>query len=548
MAMRTSDKPADLPASAVWQTSGAATAVASPPMITNTLWFTLRKAISFQVLMGVLLIGAALLGTQGHLPDPDTWWHITVGEHILTTHSWPTTDPYSFTANGTQWIAYEWLGEVVMALAARAGGLLGLALLLKLIIATIVALLYYYASIASRNAKAACIGAGALLPVASVAFSLRPQLMGYVFLLLTLICLEHFRQGHRLALWFLPPLFVLWVNTHGTFVFGLVAIGIYWASGLVRFQKGGLSAQRWTPRQRVQLLLTGLLCALALLVTPYGSRVAAYPVQMATSQPLNIAHIQEWQSLSFDLSIGKYLLFFVLAVFLAQVVFQLEYRLHELAMLFFAAYAACVHIRFVLIFTIFLAPIVATILARWVPPYEAAKDRHVLNLVLIVLAFIGLARLFPSKSDLDKMVAKDYPVGAMEYLRQHPAPTGMFNEYGWGGFLIWQLSPAHKVFIDGRADVYEYSGVFQDYIDISLLNRDALQLLGKYAIQSCLVQSKGPVATLLAASPDWKQVYSDDLSAIFVKNPNRGSTYRPSALPLEGSPPGSSGTVTKRTL
>ena len=92
----------------------------------------------------------------------------------------------------------------------------------------------------------------------------------------------------------------------------------------------------------------------------------------------------------------------------------------------------------------------------------------------------------------------------------------MFNDYGYGGYLIWQLGPQHKVFIDGRADLYEYSGVLQDYMKIVNLDREALSLLRKYDIQSCLVNRKDAVATLLAASPDWKQVYSDDLSAIFV--------------------------------
>jgi hypothetical protein len=195
--------------------------------------------------------------------------------------------------------------------------------------------------------------------------------------------------------------------------------------------------------------------------------------------------------------------------------------MHELAMLFFAAYVACVHIRFVLIFTIFLAPIVATVLARWVPPYDAVKDRHALNFVIIAVVVMSTMALLPSKRDLNEMVAKDYPVGAVEYLRQNPQPTGMFNEYGWGGYLIWQL-PEQRVFIDGRGDIYEYSGVFKDYIDIASLSRNTFQLLGKYGVRSCLVQTKGPLATLLSASSDWKQVYSDDLSAIFVEAHNPG--------------------------
>ena len=147
-----------------------------------------------------------------------------------------------------------------------------------------------------------------MLPIAPVAFTLRPQTIGYVFLLLTLICLERFRQGHARALWFLPPLFVIWANAHGSFMFGLFVIGLYWVAGLVNFRAGGLIAEQLPQRQRVQLLLTFMVCLLALLITPYGSEIAANPFEMATAQPLNIANIQEWQPLSLGNPLGTSLL------------------------------------------------------------------------------------------------------------------------------------------------------------------------------------------------------------------------------------------------
>ncbi len=482
------------------------------------LWHVLRKAVSFPVLMGVMLIGVAVVGVRLRLPDPDTWWHIAVGEHILATHTWPTADSYSFTALSTHWIAYEWLGEVMMAMAARIGGLVGLATLLIGLVAIITALLYYYTYLRCGNAKAACLATVLVLPVAVVIFTLRPQLLGYIFLLLTLICLELFRKGHAKALLPLPILFAVWVNAHGTFVFGLAAIGLYWASGLVNFRLGGLVAEAWTKQQRLQLLLTFLACTVALVFTPYGSQIAAYPLQMATTQPLNIANIQEWQPLTFGLGIGKYLLALLLMVFLAHVFLPLQHRLQEMVLLLFGVYAACVHIRFLLIFVMLFAPVVASILARWMPRYDGTKDQYVLNLVIIIFGVMLLVRFLPGNAELRKVVAKDYPVGAVAYLREHPQPTGMFNAYGYGGYLIWQLGAEHRVFIDGRADIYEYSGVFQDYIHIANVNSDALALLTKYKIQSCLVQRADPIATLLAASPSWKRVYFDDLSAIFIRS------------------------------
>ena len=61
--------------------------------------------------------------------------------------------------------------------------------------------------------------------------------------------------------------------------------------------------------------------------------------------------------------------------------------------------------------------------------------------------------LLPSNRKLDQALAKTYPVSAVDYLRQHPVPVGMFNEDTWGSFLIWSLGTRHQVFIDGRAEI-----------------------------------------------------------------------------------------------
>ena len=67
----------------------------APPAVTGVPWHTVREAVSFPVLMAVLLVGVSLISLRFRLPDPDTWWHVAVGERILTTHTWPSSDIYS---------------------------------------------------------------------------------------------------------------------------------------------------------------------------------------------------------------------------------------------------------------------------------------------------------------------------------------------------------------------------------------------------------------------------------------------------------------------
>ncbi len=91
-----------------------------------------RKAFSFPVFLGALLVAGVFLNLRvrlqndaslptGHwhvtFVEGDTFWHIAAGERILATHTWPTTNYYSFTAPNSEWLAYQWLAEVMMAAA-----------------------------------------------------------------------------------------------------------------------------------------------------------------------------------------------------------------------------------------------------------------------------------------------------------------------------------------------------------------------------------------------------------------------------------------------
>jgi hypothetical protein len=477
----------------------------------------LKKVFSFPAMMATLLVGGIFVPLRKFYVDPDVWWHIKVGTTLLATHHFPTSDPYSFTAHGSHWIAYEWLGEVLLALAERLGGIRGLSGFGFVLAAATVLALYALATLHSRNSKAAFVACALLLPLAYLSFSLRPQMLGYLFLVLTLIILDRFREGRTALAWLLVPLFWLWVNSHGSFMIGLFAFGVYGLSGLVKIHWGELESRLWTPRERVRLELVLMLILVALTLTPYGSETCLYPLDMAFSQPINVANIQEWQPMLFDQFVGKLFLVIVIGFFLAQIGSRIPWRLEQLVLFIAGLAAACTHVRFVLIFVPFCAPLLAAILARWVPAYESDKDKYALNAVIIVSIIGAVVWFFPTRSYLADKSAEKWPVKVVEYLKQHPAPQPMYNTYRYGGYLIWHLDNQNKVFIDGRGDIYERLGVLSDYLGISRLAVTAPFLLNAYNIQSCLVDRDEALATYLTASPVWQKVYSDKVSALFVR-------------------------------
>lgn len=487
-----------------------------------------RWLFSFRVFLGALLIagiflGTRLEGTRGDtlFSEGDTWWHIRAGEEILHAHAWPHAETYSFSAAGTEWMAYEWVGEVAMALAYRGGGLVGLKLLSLTLSGGMFLLLYAYATRRSGNSKAAFVVCAAVLPVAVAFWTLRPQLLGYILFLVTLICLEEFRRGRAGALWFLPLVFLVWANTHGTFVFGLAALGLAWFSSHLAFQRGAIVSVRHGDSKTRPLATVTLLCLLALGVTPYGTRLATVPLEMAFLQPTNIANIQEWMPLTAERFLCVVVLVLLLAVLLSLVTLRQTCRFEDLALLVLVSFFAFLHLRFAVLFLLVAVPLLAGALAGWLPAYDAKKDHPLLNAALMLLLVSGMVRYFPTETQLEAARAEHFPVAAAEYIERHSVAGPVFNDYHWGGYLDWAWGSSRRTFIDGRADVFEHAGTLADYLLITRLDARSLRLLDEYDIQACLIRRESPLATLLNAAAGWQRVYSDDVSAVYVRREAR---------------------------
>ena len=475
-----------------------------------------KLAISFPAMLGVILIGRVFYEGRGFIVDPDVWWHIKVGQDLLRSHHWPTTDPYSFTALGTPWIAYEWLGEIVLALVYRAGGVVGLLVMLLVLGSIIILSLCWLANVRSGSFKAGFVSALMLASLAFASFTLRPQMFGYLFLILTLLVMEKFRQGVSWPLWTLPFIFLAWVNTHGSFIIGIGVVALYLVAGLFSFQAGSVEAIAWTRKQRLRLETALLFCLAVLPITPYGTQLAVYPFDMAFSQPINVANVNEWRPMPFQLIGGKIFLAVVVILFLVQMFYRFSWRLEEVLLVVGGTAMACLHVRFILLFVPFCAPVFARMLARWIPPYMRHKDKYIANAVLMAAVVVAMIHYFPTRAALDKKVAETYPVAALEYLDAHPIPGKMLDYYGFGGYLVFAGRP---VFIDGRGDLYERSGVFGDYVHLNEFEPGSLQILRNYGIDVCLLGTKQSLAAVIAVTPDWRRVYGDDTSVIFVRQP-----------------------------
>jgi hypothetical protein len=93
----------------------------------------------------------------------------------------------------------------------------------------------------------------------------------------------------------------------------------------------------------------------------------------------------------------------------------------------------------------------------------------------------------------------------------------VFHDYVWGGYLIFFARDV-KTFVDGRTDIFEYTGVLKDYLDATQI-RSPLQVMDKYEIRSVLLPPDSPLTYLLEHQRGWKRVFGDRVAVIFERAP-----------------------------
>ena len=490
---------------------------------------TLRAGTSFLAVLTLVLIGMQFIFSlrRPDMNDPDIWWHMRNAESLLQHHQFPRIDTYSFTVAGHPWINHEWLSEIPYYFAYKWFGLVGLKTTCFLLFDAIMLFLLYLCFQESRNFKASVTVCYFATFLATVSFGPRTILFGYLYLVLLLIVLHRFRTSGRAPLWTVPILFLLWANTHGSWSLGLIIFFLFVAGGLVYGSWGRVEAVRWSPRQLRQLAMTGAASVAALFVNPFGWRLVYYPFDMAFKQNLNIAHVAEWVSVDFHEVRGKLVMLLILGLVAGVLFRNRRWNLSELLMLLFALYSGLTYIRFLVLLGIVAAPVLAKML-DFFPLYHPAAETPKVNGAVIV-ALLGLMVYFyPRESTVRASLQETYPSGVLAYLNAHPPSGNVLNYYLWGGYLEWH-EPSVKTFVDSRVDIFEYAGVFKDYLD--LLGADLAQhrpdaILDKYQIRYVLfppADSKNPLHTggnlvyTLQQDPHWKTIYKDNVSVLLER-------------------------------
>ncbi|MFZ2423684.1 MAG: hypothetical protein WA029_21335 [Anaerolineae bacterium] len=467
----------------------------------------------------------------------DVWWHLKVGEAIVQTGQIPTVDIYSFTANGTPYgYANVWLADVIFYGLYRSGGPALLIGMTGLLLCAACGLSWHLAFQRSASARLATVAslAGAVLIIRFGAA--RPQIFSIILFALFFWLLGQARaRGQGRWLWPLPPLMALWANLHGAFPLGLLLIVFFLGEGLLRYGfKQPLPAER-------RLLLALAACLLAS-VAAAGVNPAGYAVFSTVQGIMGAPAVQqlalEWQAQ--DIKLGADLPFFALCAltFLALIYTPSRPWIGDVLLLGgFCALGLSAR-RHGVWLALIAPPLVAGYLAQW--PWPARPTRvtkrtdapvthgqgaprlliGVLLLLTLLLSPWVRPRLPNQRLGYGLLDART-PVAAVEYMAEQGVQGRVFHPQWFGDYLLWRLSPAVQVFLDGRVHLYDWQ-TWRNHS--AILNAwDWERLLADYQISWVLLDTADPTQTelraALRASPRWRLRYADDVALLFGRAP-----------------------------
>ncbi len=433
---------------------------------------TRHSAIGAALLFGA---GALLYLSFGYteMAGSDMWWHLAAGRELFQTRSIWMTDPWSFSFYGAQWLNHEWLSDVIFYSWVSLWGVESIVYWKWLVIIATFSSLQYVLYRENGSPVAALLCAGMAVAIAAPFLDVRPHIYSLLNFSLLLILL----LGRGTRTWILALLFAIWVNLHGGFFFGLMALGIL----LFPWREFSLVNLRGA-------FLVGLVCVLAAALNPSGFKTFLYPLTYAFDTSSPFRELGEWLSPFKPGGIRSPLFFyFMWAPALALLYLLPVVRKHAgvpwegLALTALTLAMALTSRRFIPLFGMSLAVMLAPLVALCCRKLQL--DRAAAALAVPALLF-ALYRLLPyplqAPPAFHYLTAEySYPVDLMNFVETNGIEGDVYAYYNWGGYLHWRTDGGLRVFIDGRADTIFDADTYNDYVAVLRSAPDWIQRIEK---------------------------------------------------------------------
>lgn len=456
----------------------------------------------------------AFLLSLRRMADSDLWAHLKCGEYLFRTGTILTTHYFNCSWRDFPYVNHSWLFQAVIYAVNAASGEAGLMALQVLLILLAFAILYNI--LRSLSSNRLLVSFVLLLGVLAAAHRviLRPQHFSYVFLLYFLISIHQFRRGNMRPAYFLPAVMLVWANMHAECLWGIMVLSVFLVIEWFRSPKGSAAGKQAWNRL---FLIFGLVFAAAL-VNPFTWKTVFWPAYVMKEQFAGVEEILPPTGLKF---VAFWIYFGLVVVSSLLNARRLDPFWLALSVIF--AGIAWTANRGIPHFVFVSAPLVVQNLDAWgarqgiasrLPRPVAAGAAYALIAVMLAI----ILSIVTNPLYLQKYDNYPYPEKALAFLKAEKITGNVINDHAWGGYIIWNSWPGLKPYIDGR---FFQKRFYDEYFPLIAGQPGWDRVLEKYAISiAILMYSPTDSVRLndrLIAHPDWRLVYWDDSSLVYLK-------------------------------
>jgi len=464
------------------------------------------------------------------ISDFDLGYHLKSGQWILQHHAFPDKDPFTYTSASRDYVDTYWLYQTALYIFYR----LGSYTILTWANALLLALAFYILYVRMRAGGIPLwIGVPLFLTAilgSETRFIVRPEIVTFFWLGLTLLLLERRIKQKCAPLFLLPLIQLVWVNMHGLFILGWLAMAAFLLTG-------------WLNEKRIdkELFKYSALSAAASFLNPYFLKGVLFPFQLFTRLNGTVlkANIAEFQSpwamhangfylFTPGIALNVYKAVSVICLILLLVTFK-KRKAHEIILGASFIYLSATAVKNVPLFFIAALPVMGQCLKdlewgawRKTGNFLSAKKWVPLSLCGIII-LTGLrvitSAYYISDRREDRFGAgldeEKEPQKSVEFLIKNKLDGVILNQMNSGGWLDWQAP--QKTFIDGRTEVMG-DDFFKEYM--TSFNPGGLaRLAEKYKADIIFFNPFAASAWILYLKqmPDWRLVYLDEYFAIYLR-------------------------------
>lgn len=484
--------------------------------------------------------------------DDDVFWHLATGKYIMETGHVPSTDIFGYVTQGQEWMPFEWGWDVVTYNLYKTFGYNGISVF-RTVIFLLIFFIYYVILRKFKVSTTLSVFMFILICFGIIdRLTPRPHIISLLFFVLLLYLIISFRYFNRknIYLYFIPVIFLLWSNMHMGILAGMFLMGLYVLSEIIAFFKSGYYSSKETPSlEKKQLfLLIGIfvLSLLVMLINPNG--LATYVYAYSHTKMKLLETINEWRS-PFDSQFGGgfvgniYKLFLfagAITLFYAMKKKDLFFALIYMGFVFYSVRAVRFTVDYIIIIAIFLTVAVNFIITN-------LKNKNIVSFIKdkpaikVVLSLILLFIVFNIPNDKFYLGFLEYyrvsgfginsdfiPTQMFDFMKENKIPEigeKPLNHFGTGGYLVWSF-PGTKNFIDSRN---LNDNIFNEYNTLMGKRPGFEKKLNDYGIDYIIYLApdltRAPqemqqtiISYLVQKSDEWKLVFWDDKSFLFVRN------------------------------